>query len=183
MENEVWKLVPEYNGAYRVSDRGRVQVCLIPGANIIGNAWRDKKLRKNKNGYILVNLTKNRISTTFYVHALVARLFIGEPPLNYEIDHRDGDRANNTLSNLHYVTHAENQSNPHAVAKRKQRAKDSGAAVIQRAISGEIISTFYSIRDAARKTGICRASISRVARGIIHNNTAGGYLWEFAKIT
>lgn len=46
-----------------------------------------------------------------YVHSLVLLAFKGERPTGYHTDHKDGDRLNNTLSNLRYVTRSENMRN------------------------------------------------------------------------
>lgn len=46
-----------------------------------------------------------------YVHSLVLLAFKGERPTGYHTDHKDGDRLNNVLSNLHYVTRSENMRN------------------------------------------------------------------------
>lgn len=46
-----------------------------------------------------------------YVHTLVCLAFKGERPAGYHTDHKDGDRLNNTVSNLHYVTRSQNMRN------------------------------------------------------------------------
>ena len=46
-----------------------------------------------------------------YVHALVMAAFKGERPEGYHIDHKDGDRLNNLISNLHYVSRSGNMRN------------------------------------------------------------------------
>lgn len=56
-------------------------------------------------GYLRVNLRKDKTSYQRYVHRLVAEAFLeGEG----EVNHLDGNRANNTLANLEWVSHQEN---------------------------------------------------------------------------
>ena len=88
-----------YEGLYEVSDRGliwslRRHLVLLPSPN--------------GNGYWHVSLHKDGRQRTEYIHKMVTRAFLGECPPELEILHGDGDKANNTLTNLRYGTHAEN---------------------------------------------------------------------------
>ena len=106
---EIWKPIKGYEWIYEVSNLGRVK--------------RLETLVKNKNGYRLVkekilNIPSYIYQTVFlsngkvkqhYVHRLVATAFI-ENPLNKEqVNHKDGNKLNNNVSNLEWVTKAENQ--------------------------------------------------------------------------
>lgn len=89
---EIWKQIPDLPG-YSVSNKGRV--------------------RKDGTGQIMV-LSKNggycRITITKHVHRLVAKAFL-EPPDDETkcwVDHIDGDRSNNSVENLRWVTPSEN---------------------------------------------------------------------------
>lgn len=62
---------------------------------------------KQGNGYIAVCVNYKNYS----VHRLVLETFVGPCPEGYEADHRNRDRSDNRLSNLRYVTRAENQRN------------------------------------------------------------------------
>lgn len=73
-----------------------------------------------KNGYYFISRTDEngvRISTS--IHRLVWETYNGPIPQGYEIDHIDGDKSNNALSNLRCVTHKENMANH--ITKEKQR--------------------------------------------------------------
>lgn len=181
---EEWRDIPGYDGIYRVSQNGRIQTRIVPGLNkaITFAPWREKATRKNKHGYMLVNLTYNRKRRVFYVHSIVALSFLGPRPNGAEVDHIDGNRCNNSISNLRYVTHKENQANPISRERRILSGKMLGSAIYQKTKDGLTIASFNSIREASRMTGISREVISRVANKKLNNKTAGGYLWEFAKI-
>lgn len=64
-------------------------------------------------GYYCVSLWKNNKGTTYYVHRLIAHHFIPNPDNKPEVNHIDGDRNNNNVSNLEWVTSSENSQ--HAV--------------------------------------------------------------------
>jgi len=56
------------------------------------------------NGYVQRTIN----SSTFKIHELIARAFLGSRPRNYDVDHIDGDKLNNASSNLRYVTRSQN---------------------------------------------------------------------------
>lgn len=58
-------------------------------------------------GYLQVNLSHNGIWKKKSVHRLVAETFLGKQP-NMEVNHKDGNKQNNCVENLEWVTHSEN---------------------------------------------------------------------------
>lgn len=68
-------------------------------------------LNRKKNGYKYFNVTENKIRKKLYFHHLVAKHFIGERPVNFQIDHVDRNTLNNNVCNLRYVTPKENAQN------------------------------------------------------------------------
>lgn len=106
MLNIEWKTIKGYEGLYEVSNDGRVRrLRFINGSH---NFEKIKECRQTLNtyGYMTVNLSKNGKSNTKRVHKLVANAFLGESDL--QVDHIDGNKLNNNLSNLEYVTPKEN---------------------------------------------------------------------------
>ena len=59
-------------------------------------------------GYLQVKLYKNGKPKHWKVHRLVMMAFVGIPPRNSEVNHKNGNKHDNTLQNLEYVTHEEN---------------------------------------------------------------------------
>ena len=72
---------------------------------------KGKQLRPgiDKYGYERVVLTKNGIRKTYSVHKLVALAFIPNPENKKTINHKDGNKRNNNVSNLEWATEKENQ--------------------------------------------------------------------------
>jgi hypothetical protein len=108
---EIWKDIQGYEGLYQVSNYGNVKSLAreINRGNLPNRFQKEKLLKKcaGSNGYYVINLFKNKKSKTFTVHSLVALSFIGERT-DIDINHIDGNKLNNTLSNLEYVSRREN---------------------------------------------------------------------------
>lgn len=177
MEKEKWMPINGYEGQYEVSDKGRIKSLKH------NNTWNGKlrKLQKNKDGYYLIGLYKNS-NKSFLVHRLVWKAFKGEIPKGMQIDHKDGNKLNNSLTNLRLCTDKENKNNPNtkkraakAVAERSR--KQFSRPVIQLTKEGEPIETFNSAMDASRHTGINQGSISNCCNN--KTKTAGGYIWKY----
>lgn len=98
---ETFKEIAGYEGLYGISTLGRV-------VNI--RTGRFLKPFSNGHGYYQVGLCKNGISTKYYVHRLVLNTFEPNDDPKMEIDHRNGNRGDNRLVNLQWLTHAENMT-------------------------------------------------------------------------
>lgn len=106
MSSIEWKPIKGYEGLYEVSNDGRVRrLRFINGSH---NFEKIKECKQTLNtwGYMTVNLSKDGKSNTKRVHKLVANAFLGES--NLQVDHIDGNKQNNNLNNLEYVTPKEN---------------------------------------------------------------------------
>lgn len=77
-----------------------------------GNIYNQYKKKlspcDNGKGYLLVNITYNNVVKSYSIHRLVAISFIDNPENKPEVNHRDGNRANNNVNNLEWVTRSEN---------------------------------------------------------------------------
>lgn len=103
---EEWKDVPLYNGLYKVSNLGRVMSLYKHN----GTTERILRQRINKFGYCFVGLyyPKHKRATTFTVHQLVATCFIPNPNRYTQVNHIDGNKSNNCISNLKWCDSREN---------------------------------------------------------------------------
>lgn len=110
---EIWKDVKDFDGLYQVNNLGVVR-SLDRQVYHPGNKsyhYRQGKIlscRINNCGYISVRLCKGGKVYTRFPHRLMAEAFIPNPQNKGETNHRDGNKLNNTLENLEWVTHSEN---------------------------------------------------------------------------
>lgn len=95
--------IPNYNGMYLISEEGNVFTIRRQGS--AGGAL---KQRVKPNGYYVVDLRNNGKRSRQYVYRLVAEAFIPNPEHKKCVNHRDGNKANNHVSNLEWCTHSEN---------------------------------------------------------------------------
>lgn len=104
---EQWLPVVGYEGFYDVSDQGQVRG--VKRVDSIGRPRNQRLLRPAmSNGYPYVNLHKNAGSVLRRIHALVAEAFIGPRPDDYTVNHIDGNKQNNCVRNLEYLTQRDN---------------------------------------------------------------------------
>ncbi len=115
---EIFVPVKGYEGAYEVSNAGTVRS--LP-RTVVGKDGRvypypGKTLATNPNKnveYLQVSLWRNNKGESFYVHRLVAEAFLPNPGNLPEVNHIDGCRTHNHVSNLEWVTRQGNAQ--HAV--------------------------------------------------------------------
>ena len=72
------------------------------------NKKRILKFRKNRNNYLTFHFCENNKKRNFYIHRFVFETFKGSIPKGMEIDHVDGDKKNNSITNLQLLTKKEN---------------------------------------------------------------------------
>lgn len=160
-----WEPITGYEGYYEVSNLGDIKrIVTYKGKPIL----RILKPQDDGSGYMKVRLYKQGKSKFFRVHRVVMRAFIGECPENNEVNHKDGDRANNSLDNLEYMTKSENNMHMYRVLGYKRRFINrkhlTKSQVIQ--IRELYATNEYSQVDLAEKFGMNRNTISNIVRRI-----------------
>ena len=129
------------------------------------------------NGYSRVKLYKNAQPKTFSVHRLVADAFIPNKQQKDQVNHIDGNKANNTVENLEWVTQSENQIHAfqHGLNTTTFANEATRKRVAQKTIDGKLLKVFESISEASRQTGIPAGNITHCCKGRIRH--AGGFKW------
>ena len=172
--SEIWKDIGGYEGSYQVSNMGRVRSV----DRVV--TFKDGSMRKFKGkvlkpylgkGYERVMLCNENGAINKTVHRLVLEAFKPHVNMNdLEVNHMDGDKLNNHLSNLEWVTARDNILHAHDIGlmsnigERNPNAKLSEADVLeilQRLDNGELQ------RDIGSDYGVNDGCISMIKRG--HN--------------
>ncbi len=152
--NEHWKQYLDTE--FYVSDLGRVK-------NIRTRNYLRGNVREN--GYLRVGLRYNGKIHSFNVHNLVWQVWRG--PQKNVIDHINGDKLDNRLSNLQDITQSEN------LQKASRKAMPIGNSVEK---NGPIVKVYTSQAAAARAYNINSGNINHALHG---GYRAAGYYWRF----
>lgn len=106
LPNEEWRPIRGYDGVYDVSNMGRIRrVTALPGQYPAGHVLTPSV---NPGGYEIVNLRHNGHSIAKTVHRLTALAFLPKVKGRRHLNHIDGDKRNNRIDNLEWVTVQEN---------------------------------------------------------------------------
>ena len=100
---EEWKDIDDMNGYYQISNLGNVKSFITLKQNKKENGQILKPYKITK-GYFAVSLFKK----DYRIHQLVAKHFIPNPNNLPQVNHIDGDKSNNKVENLEWVTNREN---------------------------------------------------------------------------
>lgn len=164
---------------YFVSNMGRfVSVESINPKLHKGRCWKVKLIApySNGKGYMIVRTRENNKTYYHQVHRVVMSTFC---PLlddsNYQVNHIDGDKSNNNLSNLEWCTCKENIQ--HAIY---HKLIDNTKQVSMYSLDGNFIKEFDSITEAEKETGVLGVNISACCKHKIRQS--GGYQWRYEKL-
>ena len=149
MEQEIWKDIEGFE-KYQISSYGRVKSLRFNKETIL-------KRLKHAHGYYKVSLSKNNISKQFLLHRLVAENFIENPENEPEVNHLNGDKSNNQVTNLQWVTHKQNIHHgwKTGLMENTRKAVKKNVSIAQEARKMPIYSSkldmkFESINSASR---------------------------------
>lgn len=169
---EIWKDIKGFEGLYMVSNTGKIK------------SFTERSLRKNKSGVILspgltrgyesVGLCKDGKRTSVTVHRIVAEAFLPNPNNYSEVNHKDENKANNSVENLEWCSRNYNMS--YGTARLRQGVS-AGRRVKQYVIDGVCIAEYCSIEVASKINNIDGSSIAKCCNG--KRKYAGGYFWAY----
>lgn len=173
MEEEIWKDVVGFEGFYKVSNFGRV---------VDTKKGKPLKTSINTKGYCVVGLKRKQ----FRLSRVVLSAFVPRESDFLQVDHIDGNRLNNNVSNLRWATSKENINNPITKKRQKEAMKKKWAdgvyegnkrKIMQFTKDGVLLRIWDSIKEAADSLGKRRATINNVLSDPVKRKSAHGFIW------
>ena len=155
------KDVCNYEGLYKIDENGNV-------FSVRNNKFLNTTVFPN--GYEYVHLCNGKAKTKLLrVHRLVAEAFIPNPNDLPQVNHKDGNKLNNNVDNLEWVTASENQKHSVEVLHKQFHTR--------KVMCIETKEVFNSLKEITEKTGINYKHISCCCKG--KRQTTGGYHWKY----
>ncbi len=165
MLKEIWKPIPGWETLYEISNYGRARNT---------NTKKLKALDINSTGYARVCCYNGTTRAKFFIHVLVATVFLTPTP-NFVVNHKDGDKTNNMVDNLEWVSRANNNKHAAGSGLKKYTVRKQ-PCVLKTSDGTEIF--FESIAACSRSIGITDKRLHHLLK------TQCGYIPEIgAKIS
>lgn len=164
-----WKEIQGYNGRYFISSNGQIK-------NKYGKILKPWI----RNGYYTIGLMINKKRTNYYIHRLVAEYFLSNPDKQRNfVNHLDGDKLNNNVSNLEWCTRQENAQHAYETGLLVPTVENLLRFDRKPVIRIEDGKWFSGVTEAANQMGVCEAAMSKcLNKGL--SATCCGYHWKFA---
>ena len=169
LENEEWREINlkkifgescEWNKTYFVSN-------LVRFKNSYGTIMDNYKV--NENGYIRIYIYKK----TFTLHRLVALTFLVNPENKEQVNHKDGNKLNNSVQNLEWCSNKENQIHKFQNGLGNNYTRKIG----QYDLNDNLIKEYESIISASKEVNISPSSIKGVLKN--YRKTSAGFIWKY----
>ena len=176
---EIWKDILGYEGIYQVSTFGKVKALLRQKGKGTGRGSyiskeRILKSRINRSGYKQVSLYKSGTARTLLVHRLIMIAFVPNLESKPEVNHIDGIKLNNDLSNLEWATHSENAKHAFKMGLRippvfdRKGSSNGSSKLIEKDIVDivNMSKAGFSTKEIMAKFGISQPNASRILRRV-----------------
>lgn len=166
MKREIWKAIPEFEGRYEVSNIGRIRSLITNKGKASGTIL---KPYMNHKGYWAIDLMrdgKQENRKKAVVHRCVAVAFISPPPSkNHQVNHKDGNKLNNSVNNLEWVTPGEHLAHTQNTGLFKTKVSDEQVNEIIIYLLARVPQT-----QIALKYGISQATVSKIKHAQTRTN-------------
>ena len=167
MEVEIWRDICGYTGKYQISNLGNVRSLDRFDSLNRFKSGSIRKISTEKDGYSYITLIgDNSKSKSFFIHRLVAMSFEIPGFDKIQINHIDGDKSNNKISNLEWVTASENSIHALKLGLRKSGedhplSKLSNAQVLE---IPNLLKIGYSLKKISILYNVSYSTIKNISR-------------------
>ena len=180
---EVWKDIPDFSNYYLISTHGRLMSFKVKAEGHILSQ------KNSKGDYFTVILQHGGLKRHTRMHRLVAEAFIPNPDNLPEVNHIDGNKQNNHVDNLEWITRKGNANdairrNPNMMAGMNHyNMQIKPRAIQQYSLDGKLVMEYVNATSASKATGVCSRNILQVASGDeyklgLTRKQAGGFIWK-----
>lgn len=158
LDGEKWEILETKKGVCVVSNLGRVKAPINIGYR--HSEWL-YKLHSTKKGYLYVHLKGGNIT----VHRLVGIAFIKNKENKPYVNHKDGDKKNNRMTNLEWATNSENQKHAHRIGLISFHGMGSRRRILSDKDVIKIYKSSLSNISLSNKYMVHPSTISDIKRG------------------
>lgn len=158
LPNEKFKDIKGFEGLYQISNYGRVKSLSriynqFDGYSFSKHEYRERILKCcfHKQGYVLVQLSKDCRKYFKQVHRLVAQAFLKNYSEDLEVNHKNAIKSDNNINNLEMVTRLENQNHAernNLIKRIKGKGNHSNKAIVEFTKDGKLVE-YYSLTNAS----------------------------------
>lgn len=164
--------VINYEEYYEVDDMGNVfrkemnAIKNLKQGVVIAKMKRKKCSQQKQRGYHYVHLCKNNVKNAFLVHRLVAIAFIPNPNNYPQVNHIDGNKSNNSVSNLEWCSVLQNMRHSWDIGLRKSKSLEQSprAKLVNNDVE-HIIKSDKKGSELAKQYGVSCTAIYNIRSG------------------
>lgn len=170
---EIWKPCKHCPGEVWVSNLGNLRTAerITPSIRkgVVGVQRRPPKNLSpwlGQNGYLHISIKEGRARRKYLIHRLIALTFLGEPEIPLTVNHKDGNKLNNDLSNLEWATLAENTRHQWAKGLVDLRGSKHPSSKLKESDIEFIRTSSISVQELAARYGVSTSAIYKVRQGV-----------------
>lgn len=189
MMKEIWKDIKGWEGCYQVSNHGRIKtlkraIFRLKGEGELLYYLKEKIIVTfGRPGlYVQVHLNRYGKQFHFFVHRLVAEAFIPNPKNKAEVNHINGLKTDNVVTNLQWVSRSENIRHSFDFLGRKtnpRKGADHFASkpVLQFDLTGSLLKEWVNISEARKSFLPKNVSVGNCCNG--KQKQSMGFIWRY----